>query len=1731
MTIQNPLRKLFRFTGALVLFFGFFSSHSYAQEQQVIGRVVSATGSVIARDNAGTERELQRRSEIFAGDTVITGPDGLAQFRMVDSAQISFKSDTVFTFEEYNNDGPGGAPDSALMNMVQGGFRTISGTIGDDDADNYEISTQFASIGIRGTTHEAVIDSGALLTGVYDGGTTISNNQGALDTGDDANFDYSQTLPGQPPQGLLQQPQQLGQINLNPGLNGDNGGDDDDADDNDGNDDGDGNNDDGDGNDDANADEEQNNDDENGDNADDDGQNNANNADAGNNDDEDEGGLTDADNEDPGARALGNQQGGNPGVGNNNDGDDPVLELTQEDDADINPVNDVRDEDDFEETGTGNIARGNSGNNNGNNGNNNNNGNGNTPQPEPEPEPEPDLQPEPSLAIEPSEEFALLAGNAGFNTSFEPTLLTEITGSYADVIAFNGAGDIGGAISATAIDGENSTPITALSMTFDLNFSASIGNVTDGLLTVVLGDAPTPITYSVNFTGTIAESIADFIIAVSSSRTAGDTVTSLDLDLSTLEGLMVDDGEVPALFSEFFLVDTEGLGVEGQTLVGIAPEVEPQPEPEPVDFGTVDRLGFTLGRFTESEFIFAGNTSSIESGSPIWLAGNDLTTPRVVDETPPYIFANAFEGFISAEDFGGTVAPLSSFTTSANGNIDYDIQLGLWGIDPENSPLLFFSDYSDNSQLTLVNSEMLLVSATPLPLADLEGTARFMSLDEVIIGGSSTIDGNGGLSAGTLGISEFMTRFNVDFGSASLTEGYMTFCLAFVGNCSESSQRWQFNYEGDVIDGYVVAMPIANSGTINNESADINGDIHGVFTGDTTAALIGGFNLVSTPHSESSLDPAAVDAIFLAEREARFSFDEYDSLDRTAFLVQEGYARILLGDSRATSSGGGDSDIPILFIDQRSRPNLVLRDDVDAVSISQINQGLSSFVSEAFGVDWERWSGPVFAYDDNLDSASVLEDASGDFIHDIAYFSTFEVSDMTEISGRYETVLGYMGEGDMGTAISGFDMSFDINFSNSMNNIENGKVLIDVGSGESWLAFFEGNLVNNIVEFDILESNPFDNSELSGIYNGSLVFQNEIDTDDSNMQGAIVDDGESPALLSSFYFREEAPYLNSEVRQAVMGVGLVGITDDLRFNNAGIDTGGILQSDLNNIGVAVIGNPYDVATNNIEGDIQDYIFPIFGSDTTSISDRPIFGQFTPTNGSNPYYLSLERVFVNQNNSTSSDIFYSNVGGHNVDWGFWDSPGSSNNGLFAFTDRQDTEVSENSFKFMPWLLVNDPVISSYKGTATYSYVVDAIGANDTDEIESLFTAFDVNFDSATVDDGFIEVCAGSGTDCIEGAGTVWSGTFDATISGGFLNSTSVSGTISHEDPPPFSGEIAGAFTSPNGDDSTAPYNAFAGGLNFVNGYDNSEYLSGLFLVEREARLNAAQIQEMNHHVAMLLEGSYIDESNNLVPGSISFGRASHPLVDGVSSSMTSPNIGVNDRGSQVFGSVDMSQPFDEVLTGTSEISAVSNNYVDDIVVSAGGFEVDWGYWNSSNMSVLHNQFDETQTMTPDAEHFWANIIPSDAMEIADRTGSYTYYDTYNFVGTSSNGVLEHMSMYFDVNFQDATPIGTGYLEAGDGELYWDVDITGGTIDGSFVKFTTDLGNLSNWDTAVITPCSECVVADIQGVFTGTETYDMSNNPLEAGGFAAGFLLNNSLDPNNSIEFIQGFGTLESGSAEF
>jgi hypothetical protein len=188
---------------------------AYSQTDQastVAGTVIMARGEVAAVDAGGSSRPLSRRDDIFVGETIFTNAGSSAQFRMVDGAQISLKESTEFAIVAYQyNESP--ADDRASLELITGGFRTITGNISRDNREAYEANAaNFATIGIRGTDYEVIVTpAGEVLTGVFEGGITVSNNAGSLDLGIGAQFDFARVPDAaSPPQGLTAQPTGLG---------------------------------------------------------------------------------------------------------------------------------------------------------------------------------------------------------------------------------------------------------------------------------------------------------------------------------------------------------------------------------------------------------------------------------------------------------------------------------------------------------------------------------------------------------------------------------------------------------------------------------------------------------------------------------------------------------------------------------------------------------------------------------------------------------------------------------------------------------------------------------------------------------------------------------------------------------------------------------------------------------------------------------------------------------------------------------------------------------------------------------------------------------------------------------------------------------------------------------------------------------------------------------------------------------------------------------------------------------------------------------------------------------------------------------------------------------------------------------------------------------------------------------------------------------------------------------
>jgi len=133
---------------------------AYAAEA---GSVIFARGSVTA------EREppiaLAKGDAVLEQDTIATGTASRAQLLMLDGAKIAVRPESRLVIEEYAYQAPAAATvttrdDKSVMNLVKGGFRTITGAIGKEDPSAYEVRTPVGVLGIRGTDYSAVFCRG-----------------------------------------------------------------------------------------------------------------------------------------------------------------------------------------------------------------------------------------------------------------------------------------------------------------------------------------------------------------------------------------------------------------------------------------------------------------------------------------------------------------------------------------------------------------------------------------------------------------------------------------------------------------------------------------------------------------------------------------------------------------------------------------------------------------------------------------------------------------------------------------------------------------------------------------------------------------------------------------------------------------------------------------------------------------------------------------------------------------------------------------------------------------------------------------------------------------------------------------------------------------------------------------------------------------------------------------------------------------------------------------------------------------------------------------------------------------------------------------------------------------------------------------------------------------------------------------------------------------------------------
>jgi hypothetical protein len=142
------------------------------------GVVTRIQSSAIAIQDA-VPRILEVGSAIFINDIVSTGKDARVEIRMIDDTVITLSARTQFVVMQYQFDGNQG---DALMRLITGTFRVVTGKLAKLDKRPFKVATNVATIGVRGTEfwvgafHD--VPHVELIGG---GGVTVENAGGRVD--------------------------------------------------------------------------------------------------------------------------------------------------------------------------------------------------------------------------------------------------------------------------------------------------------------------------------------------------------------------------------------------------------------------------------------------------------------------------------------------------------------------------------------------------------------------------------------------------------------------------------------------------------------------------------------------------------------------------------------------------------------------------------------------------------------------------------------------------------------------------------------------------------------------------------------------------------------------------------------------------------------------------------------------------------------------------------------------------------------------------------------------------------------------------------------------------------------------------------------------------------------------------------------------------------------------------------------------------------------------------------------------------------------------------------------------------------------------------------------------------------------------------------------------------------------------------------------------------------------
>jgi hypothetical protein len=149
-----------------------FASHAHAVD--TAGTVSFVIGSAQADQAGQASQVVVRGSNVFVGQTIVTGINGHVHLKMVDGAAVIVRPSSRLKIEEYVYDALNPSKSRIKISLETGVVRSITGKAGEASKESFRLNTPLAAIGIRGTDFVVQADNEITRVVVQSGAIVLS---------------------------------------------------------------------------------------------------------------------------------------------------------------------------------------------------------------------------------------------------------------------------------------------------------------------------------------------------------------------------------------------------------------------------------------------------------------------------------------------------------------------------------------------------------------------------------------------------------------------------------------------------------------------------------------------------------------------------------------------------------------------------------------------------------------------------------------------------------------------------------------------------------------------------------------------------------------------------------------------------------------------------------------------------------------------------------------------------------------------------------------------------------------------------------------------------------------------------------------------------------------------------------------------------------------------------------------------------------------------------------------------------------------------------------------------------------------------------------------------------------------------------------------------------------------------------------------------------------------------